>query len=132
MDQDNTPPNNPPLITPNADPALATTVESIERELLTEIMQAIQHNEMTPDDAQKLAQEFLRLLPVQDKQDLLAKLRNLGDKNKQAKFVYNSYAAELEEQKRQQTLDIMHQHLQNGNIDQALLVAKEAYAKPNS
>lgn len=132
MDTNSFDPNqDPPVITPNADPTLESTIESIEKDLLIEIMDEIQNNKMSTADAQTLAQKFLALLPITDKHDLLKKLRNLGEESKEVKYVYNTYASTLDEEKRQQTLETMRQHIKSGNIEHAIQVAKSAYVSSN-
>lgn len=99
-------------------------VEEVERNLLSHIYANLKTNEITAETAQKLAQDFLKLLPFKDKKDLLEKLNTLGKEYREAQQVYVSLGIPLEEQERQQKLDMMHKHIVNGDLDKALEVAK--------
>jgi CCR4-NOT transcriptional regulation complex NOT5 subunit len=116
------------------DPALAQSLGStpdmqeavidIEKELLVEIMSNLDNNHISPEEAEKLAKEFLSYLPIQDQKDLLEKLARLSQKNKEAQGIYLKYAQPVEEDERQKKLTLMSEHLQQGNIEHALTVAK--------
>lgn len=107
---------------------LTVLVEEVEKDLLAHIYANLKTNEITAEDAQKLAQEFLKLLPFKDKEDLLEKLNTLGKQYREAQEVYVKLGIPLEEQERQQKLDLMHKHIVNGEIDKALEVAKGSVA----
>jgi uncharacterized membrane-anchored protein YjiN (DUF445 family) len=105
-------------------PDIQEMVVDIERDLLEEIIKRLDTDKMSPDDAQKLAQEFLSFLPIQDKKDLLEKLLKLSHDNSATQSIYLKYAKPYEENERQRKLTLMSQHLQQGNIEEALSVAK--------
>jgi hypothetical protein len=105
-------------------PELQKEVVEIEKELLNEIILRLNQNKMSRDEAQKLAKEFLSYLPVQDQQDLLEKLKKLSKANTAAQGVYIKYAKAEEESETQKKLALMSHHLQNGNIEHAISVAK--------
>ena len=105
-------------------PALQDEVVAIEKELLNEIIIRLKQNEMSPQDAQKLAKEFLALLPIHDQKDLLEKLYQLSKTNQATGGIYLKYAKPHEENETQKKLALMSQHIQNGNIEHALAVAK--------
>jgi hypothetical protein len=116
------------------DPALAQTladnpelqdeVVEIEKELLSEIVNRLDQNKMSAEDAQGLAKEFLSFLPIHDKKDLLEKLSQLNTDNQAAQGVFLKFGAPHEEDERQRKLKEMSEHLQAGNIEHALAVAK--------
>lgn len=99
-------------------------VEEVERDLLSHIYANLKTNEITAEQAQKLAQDFLKLLPFKDKKDLLDKLNMLGNQYRTAQEVYVKFGVPFEEQQRQQKLDLMREHIKSGNIEKALEVAK--------
>ena len=105
-------------------PQLQDEVVDIEKELLEEIINRLNQNRITKEEAQKLAKDFLSLLPMQDQKDLLAKLYQLSQTSNAAKGIYLEYAKPFEENDRQKKLELMSQHIQQGNIDHALAVAK--------
>lgn len=99
-------------------------VDQVERDLLAHIYTNLKDNKLTGVAAQQLAQEFLTLLPFRDKKDLVDKLSSLGQKYPEARQTYVNLGIPLEEQQRQERLDQMRQHIQAGNLDKALEVAK--------
>ena|SRR6185312_4129083 len=112
-------------------PNLNVLVEEVEKDLLSHIYANLKTNEITAEQAQTLAQEFLKLLPFKDKKDLLEKLNTLGKQYREAQEVYVKLGIPLEEQERQQNLDLMHKHIVNGELDKALEVAKSATKQDN-
>lgn len=105
-------------------PNLDKLVEEVERDLLSHIYANLKTNEINAQEAQKLAQDFLKLLPFKDKKDLLDKLNELGKEYRTAQEVYVKFGVPYEEQERQKKLDLMREHIKNGDIDKALEVAK--------
>ncbi len=106
------------------DSSLQQTVTDVEKELLNEIIIRLKENRMTPQDAQKLAKDFLALLPFHDQKDLLEKLKQLSQNNLMLSGIYLHYAAPQEEADRQKKLELMSKHIQEGNIEHAIAVAK--------
>lgn len=100
--------------------------EQVEKDLVDRIIAKLDTNKMSPEDAQKLAQSFLQLLPMKDKHDLLQKLEQLGENYPDAGALYTKYANLDEEAKKQEKLKLMSQHIQNGDIEQAIHVAKNS------
>ncbi len=103
---------------------LNNVVKDVEKELLLEIVKNLDQSKITPEQAQLLAQEFLALLPIQDKKDLLDKLYKLSQTNLETKGVYLNYARSYDEEERHKKLELMSQHIKNGEIEHALSVAK--------
>ena len=75
-----------------ATPTLQDTVVEVEKELLDVIIARLDQEKMSPEEAQKLAQEFLSFLPIQDQRDLLTKLLKLSQDNPSTKGIYLTYA----------------------------------------
>lgn len=105
-------------------PNLDKLVEEVERDLLSHIYANLKTNEINAQQAQKLAQDFLKLLPFKDKKDLLDKLNELGKEYRTAQEVYVKFGVPYEEQEREKKLELMRTHIKNGDIDKALEVAK--------
>ena len=107
-----------------ADPSVAVFIEEVETDLLKEIIQSLEKNQITEAQASQFAREFLTLLPVNDKKELLDKLRNFSKSHVLAKGVFLKYAAPADEEERQRKLALMSEHIKNGEIEHALNVAK--------
>lgn len=100
------------------------TIIDVEKELLVEIVKRLDEQKMSEVDAQQLAKDFLALLPIQDKKDLLDKLNKFSQANSEAKGVYLKYMVPHEEEDRLRKLELMSQHIQKGEIENALAVAR--------
>ena len=98
--------------------------KKVETDLLNSIINNLKQNNINTDGAKKLAQDFLSLLPIQDKQDLLGKLQLLSTIHTQAQVIYLKYAKPYEEEERQEKLTLISNHLKNGQIDHALTISK--------
>lgn len=109
---------------PGGDKPIEQLVDQIERDLLGHIYTNLKDNKLSGVAAQQLAQEFLALLPFKDKKDLVDKLSALGQRYPEARETYVNLGIPLEEQQRQEKLDQMRVHIQSGDIDKALQVAK--------
>lgn len=107
-----------------ADDTTEAIVKEIEKELVNAILDNIEQNRMSKEQAQFLAREFLALLPIQDKHDLLEKLGKFSKLHIEAKSIFLKYGAPIENEERQKKLELMSQHIQNGQIEHALDVAK--------
>lgn len=99
-------------------------VEEVEKDLLLAIVTNLEQNKMSIDQAEKLAKEFLALLPMQDKHELLEKLGKFSKLHIEAKSLFLKYGTPIEDEERKQKLELMSQHIQNGQIEHALSVAK--------
>ena len=60
-------------------------VEEVKRELVEFIIKHLRENKLPAEKAKKLAEDFLKILPISDQQDLLDKLKNLGENYLEAK-----------------------------------------------
>lgn len=107
-----------------ADESMQAVTTQIENDLLDIITQNLDQEKMTVEQAQEMAKEFLALLPLQDKKDLLEKLYKFGLDHNETKSLYIKFAKPVEEEERQRKLSLMSEHIKNGQIDHALAVAK--------
>lgn len=107
-----------------SDQSLQTLTEDIEKELLNEIVTNLDSTTISVEEAQAVAKEFLSLLPLQDKKDLLDKLYKLSKDHRETADLYIKFAKPIEEDDRQQKLTLMSEHLKKGQIENALAVAK--------
>jgi len=103
---------------------MALLTVDVEKDLLFYIIVNLEKNSISYEQSQQLAREFLSLLPLHDKQDLLDKLLTVRQKNPGVNEVYVKYAVPFEEEEKQRKLEEMHHHIQNGNIDHAITIAK--------
>lgn len=106
------------------DKPMQELVDKIERDLLAHIYTNLKENKLSGVAAQELAKEFLAMLPFKDKKDLVDKLSALGQKYPEARQTYVNLGIPIEEQQRQERLDQMRAHIQSGEIEKALEVAK--------
>ena len=100
-------------------------VIEIEKDLLNEIVKNLRKHKLEPQKAQLLAQEFLSHLPPQDFNQLVEVLKNMSAKFPEAGTVYVKYYAIQERLSTQSKLQSMALHIQNGNIEKAIEVARE-------
>ena len=98
--------------------------DDLEKELLEIIITHLRSHEMHEPQARKLAHDFLLLLPLEDKQDLLQKLYALSKRHRETKELYLKYAKPIEEEDRQKKLALMSDHIKNGQIEHAINIAK--------
>src|SRR3989344_555057 len=92
-------------------------VEAIKKELVELIIKHLRENKLPSEKAKKLAEDFLNVLPISDQQDLLEKLKNLGADYQEAKEIYVDELKRISEEKRNETLSQMRDHIKQGNID---------------
>ncbi|OIP57412.1 MAG: hypothetical protein COX79_00385 [Candidatus Levybacteria bacterium CG_4_10_14_0_2_um_filter_36_16] len=99
-------------------------VQQVEKDLLAEIVKNLKKHNLKPDEAQLLAKEFLSFLPPKDFNDLVEILKNIGSKYSEARDVYVKYHAMQEDMNSKVKLQAMAEHINNGNIEKAIEVAK--------
>lgn len=104
---------------PVPQPISETQVEQIEKELLERIIESMKSNTLPLEKAHELAKDFLAELPIEDKQDLLEKLRELAEKYPEARGVYVTYSKSEKEEERQRKLQQIAQQLHTGNFEDA-------------
>jgi len=108
------------------DPQLKEYLDKVEKALLDEIVLKLKSQQITVEESQKTAQDFLQLLPPHDKNDLLKKLYELSRRHpKEALGVYLQFAEPEYNVERDATLQKLAGLIHAGNIDEALKVAKE-------
>ncbi len=96
----------------------------VQRDLLFEIIMSLRHKLITVGGGRRLAKDFLALFPIQTKEEIIEKMKNLSEKYPEARAVYLKYAVPHQDQIEKELLNQISQHIQSGNIDQALNVAK--------
>lgn len=99
-------------------------VEEVKRELIELIIKHLRENKLPVEKAKKLAEDFLKILPISDRQDLLDKLKSLGENYLEVKEVYVDELRRVSEEKRIETLFQMRDYIRQGNIDKAVETAK--------
>ena len=103
---------------------LTDEIESVKKELLELIVDHLQQNKLQAPEAQQLARDFLAVLPIKDQADLLNKLKDLGQKYKEANEVYLEELEKVTDEKRDIALNSMRDSIKQGQIDQAIETAK--------
>lgn len=108
---------------------LQIEVEEIKKELVALIVSHLEANKMEAEQAQKLAADFLAILPVNDHKDLLAKLKQLGETYQEMRPIYVRELTKYNEAEREYTLLQMRNLIAEGNIEHAITVAKQLQAQ---
>lgn len=103
---------------------LRLEVERIEKELLIIITTHLQEKKISQDEAQKLAQDFLKILPVKDKFDLLQKLKLLAGTYEEAKPLYIIEKNKVFQEGKEKILTEVSHLIKNGGIEQATTLIK--------
>lgn len=103
---------------------IAKDIEVVERELLEAIIDHLKNNKIDVGEARKLAQDFLATLPIQNRSELLAKLKALGETYDEAHAVYVKEFSKDSVTKTSETLDKMRDAIATGNMDNAIAHAK--------
>lgn len=101
-------------------------VEKLEKELYDIIVKHLEDNTMNTEGAQKLAADFMALLPPKDKKDLLEKLKELAVQHTETQPLYIQELKTEEILRRDNTLNKMRDAIQKGDINTAVVVAKTA------
>lgn len=99
-------------------------VEAVKKELVDLIIAHLKENKIDAKIAQKLAQDFLSILPIKDWQDLVGKLKKLGESYPEAQQVYVEELKKVADMDRDAKLNQMRDHIGQGNMEQAIVVAK--------
>jgi hypothetical protein len=98
-------------------------VEDVKRELVGLIIKHLRENKIPVDKARKLAEDFLKVLPISDQHDLVDKLKILGENYQEAKELYVDELKRVSEEKRNKTLFQMRDYIKQGDIDKAIETA---------
>lgn len=97
----------------------------IEKELVDEIIQHLQANKIDLSEAQKLARDFLSVVSqVRDQQDLLKKLRDLGQVYKEVGDVYVKELDKTSMLERDKILTQVRSYITQGRMDEAIEAGK--------
>lgn len=99
-------------------------VEHVKKELVELIIAHLRENKIEVEKARQLAADFLAILPIRDQQDLLNKLKHLGENYDEAEQIYVEEFSKIENEKRNEALNHMRDAIRFGNMDQAIAVAK--------
>ena len=100
-------------------------VERIKKELVDLIVIRLKENKMEAEKAQKLAADFLAILPVNDQKDLLIKLKQLGETYQEMREFYVQELTKYNEEQREHALLQMRNAIAEGKIENAIQVAKQ-------
>ncbi len=106
------------------DLTLKPYIEAVEKDLLDHVLKALQARQIPAEEAQKLAQDFLKELPPHDREDLLENLQAISQMHPIARDTYLKFANEAHKEERVHKLRLTAHHLSNGDIDSALQVVK--------
>lgn len=107
---------------------LKEEILKIENELADLIVAHLRENKIDASTASRQAKEFLALLPFADQKDLLAKLKQLGEKYGESQELYVEELAKVSNQERDKKLNSMRAAIRKGDIEQALTIAKQQIA----
>jgi hypothetical protein len=98
--------------------------EAVEKELLDLIIRYLRQSQIDVRTASKLARDFLAVLPMKNRQDLLQKLKDLSENYDAVKLVYQQELSKDEGEREKQALKQMQHAIRQGNIEHAINVAK--------
>lgn len=110
---------------------LSEEVARLKKELVDIISENLQNNQIDSASAQKLASDFLAILPIQSWNDLLVKLKTFTQAHIEAKELYVEELSKDERLKSEQAINLMRDHIKKGDIEGAISVAK-TMPKPGS
>jgi hypothetical protein len=100
-------------------------LERVERDLLEEIAMSLENDTLTPEVAQQMAKEFLSLLPIHDKIELLQHMKELSGKYEEIRHLYIKFGHEYNEENKSERLSRIAEHIRSNDLDSAIHVAKE-------
>lgn len=99
-------------------------ISDVQRDLLFELIMSMRHKLITVGGARRLAKDFIALFPFQTKEEVIEKMKKLSEKYAEARTVYLKYAVPHTNQIEKELIDKISQHLQSGDIEKAINVAK--------
>ncbi len=102
---------------------ISEEVYDVERELLKLIIKRLEESKIDVQKARLLAADFLKQLPIADQQDLLNKLKQLGQEHAEIQQIYVTELGKVSDQKREEALNKMRDHIQQGQIEHAISIA---------
>lgn len=107
---------------PNA--TVSQVVESVEKDLLGEIVSSLKRNKIDQAKAQSLAGEFLSYLPPKDFAGMIAILQKMSTNYSEARDVLIKYQGITQKSRDLAKAKLMAQHINEGNIEHAIKIAK--------
>lgn len=108
----------------NHNEQLEKLIRDVKRDLMFQVILNMRHFKLTQEDARYLAQDFLKIFPIQSEKELLDKLFQLGQKYIETRTVFIKYASSYYEKEKQRILQAIPPYLKNGDIEKALTIMK--------
>lgn len=99
-------------------------VEEIKKELVELIIAHLRENKIDEAKARQLAADFLAVLPIGTEQELLQKLKTLGQTYPEAQALYVRELKVIRDKQQDVALNKMRDYIHQGNMEQAITVAK--------
>lgn len=99
-------------------------LEEAEKELLQIIIDNMEKGEMTLDDAHILARDYMALLPVTDKNDLMHKLEEYTNMHPGTQSIVDKVKQLVEVSRSRDTLEKMKHLIKAGDIKTAIEAVK--------
>lgn len=109
---------------PSPQEDLSKTLSEVKKEILFQIINNLKHHDISVEEAQNLAKDFLSLFPVNTKEELFDKIHSLSERYPEAREAYIKFASPYENEKSQRIVVAMQQHIQQGNYQKVLELAK--------
>lgn len=106
-------------------------VEVVKKELVEIIIESLKANKISVDEAKKLANDFLNVLPVSSYNDLLNKLKSLGEEHSEVKKIYVDELEKASKARDKEALNKMRDLIKLGKIEEAVSVANSMEKEGN-
>lgn len=113
-----------PLVTNMNTQSLEEYGERMEHMILFQLTTNIKNGKLTVDEAQKIAQAYLKLQPT-SREDLLQGVINMGHTYPVLGAVIASFSKEYDEEFKNDVLSQMHEKIHTGDIDSAVELGKQ-------
>lgn len=84
----------------------------------------MRENKIDIQTAQKLVQDFLAAISQNGQRDILAKLKELGERYKEAEEIYVTSFEDIKNQERDEALSKMRDYISKGQMEEAIKIAK--------
>lgn len=102
---------------------LTIEVERVKKELVELITAHLQANAIDIPTAQKMAADFLSILPVSGYNDLLTKMKDLSNNYVEVRTIYLEEITKYSESERQHALEQIRAAIAKGNMEHATKIA---------
>src|SRR3989344_8944721 len=106
-------------------------VEIVKKELVEIIIESLKANKISVDEAKKLANDFLNVLPVTRYNDFLNKLKSLGEEHSEVKKIYVDELEKASKARDKEALNKMRDLIKLGKIEEAVSVANSMEKEGN-